>query len=44
MCGKLNGDILLWDIRAQSPILKVETVPGPISFFKIHDQAPVMAW
>ena len=44
MSGSVNGDILLWDIRqTNAPVLKVETVPGPKSFFEIHDQAPLMA-
>ncbi len=39
-----NGDILLWDVRQYSnPVLKIETVPGPKSFFQMHDQAPIMA-
>jgi regulator-associated protein of mTOR len=44
MSATTEGDLLLWDIRQTTPILKIESARGPFNSFTIHNQAPLMAW
>ena len=43
LSANASGDLLLWDIRSVNPILKIETVSGPLIHFATHAQAPLMA-